>query len=96
MRRFRALAGGGRCCSSVVARVLRPAPRLPSAPQGPAAQRIDGLWWFMFWIALGVAAVVIGMLLFGLFRKRKPDEPIDRGGGEKAVVILGIVAPRSS
>jgi cytochrome c oxidase subunit II len=67
----------------------------PSAlqPQGPAAQRINGLWWFMFWIALGVAAVVIGMLLFGLFRRRKPGEPVDRGGGEKAVVILGMVAP---
>jgi cytochrome c oxidase subunit 2 len=62
-------------------------------PQGPAAQRINGLWWFMFWIALGVAAVVLGMLLFGLFRRRKLGEPVDRGGGETAVVILGIVAP---
>jgi cytochrome c oxidase subunit 2 len=67
----------------------------PSAlhPQGPAAQRIDGLWWFMFWIALGVFAVVIGMLLFGLFRRRKGGESVARGGGEKAVVLLGIVAP---
>jgi cytochrome c oxidase subunit II len=67
----------------------------PSAlhPRGPAAQRIDGLWWFMFWIALGVFAVVIGMLLFGLFRRRKGGETVARGGGEKAVVLLGIVAP---
>ncbi|MDP9233264.1 MAG: cytochrome c oxidase subunit II [Actinomycetota bacterium] len=62
-------------------------------PRGPAAQRIDGLWWFMFWIALGVFAVVIGMLLFGLFRRRKGGDPIARGGGERAVVLLGIVAP---
>jgi cytochrome c oxidase subunit II len=66
----------------------------PSAlhPRGPASQRIDGLWWFMFWIALGVFAVVVGMLLFGLLRRRR-DEPSDRGGGETAVILLGIVAP---
>jgi cytochrome c oxidase subunit II len=62
-------------------------------PQGPAARRIDGLWWFMFWIAVGVFAVVIGMLLFGLFRRRRGGEPIAIGGGERAVVLLGIVAP---
>jgi cytochrome c oxidase subunit 2 len=47
----------------------------------------------MFWIALGVFAVVIGMLLFGLFRRRKSGESVARGGGERAVVLLGIVAP---
>jgi cytochrome c oxidase subunit II len=66
----------------------------PSAlhPRGPASQRIDGLWWFLFWVALGVFTVVIGMLLFGLFRRRR-DEATERGGGETAVVLLGIIAP---
>jgi cytochrome c oxidase subunit 2 len=71
-------------CSSASPSALR--------PRGPAAQRIDGLWWFMFWIALGVFCVVIGMLLFGMLRRRKPDS-VERGSGETAVVLLGIVAP---
>jgi cytochrome c oxidase subunit II len=62
-------------------------------PRGPAADRIDGLWWFMFWIALGVFVVVVGMLLFGLLRRRRDGERVERGGGETAVVLLGIIAP---
>jgi cytochrome c oxidase subunit 2 len=46
----------------------------------------------MFWIALGVFAVVIGMLLYGMFRRRK-GESVDKGGADTAVVLLGIVAP---
>ena len=59
-------------------------------PYGRAAQRIDGLWWFLFWIALGVFCVVVGMLLFGLFRRHRSE---GRAGGEMPVILMGIVAP---
>lgn len=61
------------------------------APAGRNADRIEGLWWFLFWIALVVFSVVIGMLLFGLFRRNRAEQ--SRGGGEKVVVILGIIIP---
>jgi cytochrome c oxidase subunit II len=83
-------------CLTAAAVAVVPARALASpstlSPHGPSARRIDGLWWFMFWIAVGVFCVVIGMLLFGMFRRRGPESP-QKGGGEMAVVLLGIVAP---
>jgi cytochrome c oxidase subunit 2 len=46
----------------------------------------------MFWIASGVFCVVIGMLLYGIFRRRK-TEHVDKRSADTAVILLGIVAP---
>jgi cytochrome c oxidase subunit 2 len=49
----------------------------PSAldTKGPAADRIAGTWWFMFWISLAVVLFVGALLVFGMFRRRRSDRP---------------------
>lgn len=60
-------------------------------PFGPAAARINELWWVMFWIAAVVCAVVFVFLALAIFRN---------GGGRRArplsvrfVVIAGAIIP---
>ncbi len=45
--------------------------------KGPAADRIAGTWWFMFWISLVVVLFVGALLLFGMFRRRRPERHAD-------------------
>jgi cytochrome c oxidase subunit 2 len=50
-------------------------------PAGPQAGRIEGLWWLMFWVELGIFIVVMGFLLAAVLRRRErargeeSDEP---------------------
>lgn len=44
------------------------------APQGPAATRIASLWWLMLGLGAGVWLFVMGLLLMGLFRRRRAPE----------------------
>ena len=52
------------------------APLTTFEPAGPFAREIDSLFWLVFWIATGVFALVMGGLVFILFRFR------DRGGDD--------------
>ena len=40
-------------------------------PAGPEAQKIDNLWWLVFWIATAIFVVVEAALLFTVFRFRR-------------------------
>ena len=60
-------------------------------PQGPAAARINELWWVMFWIATVVCVVVFVLLLFSVVRPRGAQR--GRPLSERFVVISGAVIP---
>ena len=55
--------------------------------KGPAAARIAGTWWFMFWISLAVVLLVGALLVFGMFRRR-------RNAGPTADDPHGVTSPR--
>jgi len=65
-------------------------------PAGPGAHRIDWLWWAMFAIAAFAFLVVIGLLSYGLLRRRgetttTPD--LDDRGGLGTVLLGGVAFP---
>jgi cytochrome c oxidase subunit 2 len=65
-------------------------------PAGPAADRIAGLWWLMFWISLGVLAVVLAMLVVGVARASRsatPDRKARVSWGEPLIIVAGVVIP---
>src|SRR6185312_2003994 len=48
-------------------------------PHGVGAAEITGLWWVIFWMAVGVFVVVEGLLVFAIFRfKGRPEDPAPR------------------
>ena len=66
-------------------------------PAGPAAARIDDLWWLMFWIATIVFLIVLATLGYALWHRREatPDGPMATGDewGAKWIFLGGVVAP---
>ena len=66
-------------------------------PAGPAAERIDDLWWIMFWIAAVVFLVVLAALGYALWHRRASthDAPTATGDewGAKWVFLGGVVIP---
>ncbi|HEV8419829.1 MAG TPA: cytochrome c oxidase subunit II [Actinomycetota bacterium] len=65
-------------------------------PEGPGADRIAGLWWFMFWVSAVVVAVVTALILIGVLPGRRNRGP--RGAGAprwagRLVVVGGVVVP---
>ena len=59
---------------------------------GPSAHRISLLWWGLFGMAVVVWTVVVFLLVWALVLRRGPNVT-PRGGGEKTVVIAGIIIP---
>jgi cytochrome c oxidase subunit II len=59
------------------------------APQGPAAERIAGLWWIMLGLAGAIYTVVIALLLIGLFRRRQSEPEGERRPTDGRAWILG-------
>jgi cytochrome c oxidase subunit 2 len=59
---------------------------------GPAARRIEGLWWGLFVVATAVWLVVVFLIVWALVLRRglhvKP-----RRGGERFVIVAGAVVP---
>ncbi|MGQ0603931.1 MAG: cytochrome c oxidase subunit II [Anaerolineales bacterium] len=51
------------------------------APQGPAAAQIAGLWWIMLGLSTIIFLLVMGLLAWGLWRKR----PIPANGSMRAL-----------
>ena len=64
-------------------------------PAGPAAARIEGLWWLIFWIATAVFAIVLGFLIVALLRGRREHIDVRKEvrWGEPFIVISGVVLP---
>ena len=63
-------------------------------PSGPSAERIEGLWWFMFAIAAGVVAFVTALLVFATLRRRRGIAGEEEPGWTKGLIVGGgIVFP---
>jgi cytochrome c oxidase subunit 2 len=68
-------------------------------PAGPQATHISHLWWLMFWVCTGVFVLVLGFLLYTVFRPRQQPQPVTAPAAElwttrvviAAVVITGLV-----
>ena len=39
-------------------------------PAGPQATHISHLWWLMLWVCTGIFVLVMGFLLYAVFRPR--------------------------
>lgn len=61
------------------------------APKGQVASDLEKIFWYSTWTAVGVFVVVMGLLLFAIFRPRG-EEP-SRLHGDRFVVIGGLVVP---
>jgi cytochrome c oxidase subunit II len=71
-------------------------PASATDPAGPGADRVARLWWGMFAVSAIVFLIVIGLLLWGVFRRRPSgsDAPVvDDRGGLGWVIGGGIVLP---
>ncbi|OZM77201.1 cytochrome c oxidase subunit II [Pseudonocardia sp. MH-G8] len=62
-------------------------------PAGPAAERVAGLWWLLFWIAVAVSAVVVAMVGWAVLRRRGPRTRVRPAGGRSFVLVLGVAVP---
>src|SRR5205814_6565544 len=65
------------------------------SPDGPSADRVAGLWWLMFSIAMVVLLIVLGFMLVAVLRRRATTE-VERSEpawGTRFVVISGVVIP---
>jgi cytochrome c oxidase subunit 2 len=66
-------------------------------PAGPAAERVEGLWWPMLWISVAVFVVVAALLVRASLRRGgSQDESVDRSEvrwGEPFIAIAGVFVP---
>jgi cytochrome c oxidase subunit 2 len=65
-------------------------------PGGPAAQKIDNLWWMVFWIATVIFVLVQGALIFAVlrFRRRKgEDRQVKQVHGNTRFEIMWTIIP---
>lgn len=65
----------------------------PLQPRGPAAAGIATLWWVMLGLATAVFVLVMGLLGYGLFRRRRDGEAGEVPGGERFVLAGGVLLP---
>jgi heme/copper-type cytochrome/quinol oxidase subunit 2 len=63
------------------------------APQGPAAERIAGLWWIMLGLAGAIYALVLALLLIGLFRRRRLERERHTTDGRAWILGGGVALP---
>ena len=63
-------------------------------PNGPGAARVAGLWWLLFWISAAVFVVVCVLVVVAVARGRGTRDMLVRGGGgERLIVIGGVLVP---
>ena len=75
-------------CASDAPSVLEPA--------GPAAARVERLWWLLFWISMVVFVIVLALMARALRDRGRIEDPVDDSEvpwGEPFVAIAGVVAP---
>jgi cytochrome c oxidase subunit II len=83
-------------------------PQNSLAPAGEVAREIDGLFWLVLWIAVGVFVLVQGLLIFAMIRfryRRGRDTPVQVHGNNRlevmwtvipALILAGIAVPTVS
>jgi cytochrome c oxidase subunit II len=64
-------------------------------PRSPAAAALADLWWLMFWLAMAVFGVVMGLALFAVYRsrRRQPDDPEPFVTRHSFLLIAGVIVP---
>ena len=62
-------------------------------PASPAAEAIEWLWWFMFWVCTVVSLIVFLLLAVGLIRRRQRGSEPTAPLGNKFIIVSGIVLP---
>jgi len=64
-------------------------------PRGIGADRIERLWWPVFWIATFFFAVVVALLIAAILRSRRRDVEIKREvrWGVPFIVVAGVIVP---
>ena len=90
-----------RVCLLVVSVLYTGCAGLQSAlhPAGPQATHISHLWWLMLWVCTGIFVLVMGFLLYAVFRPRQQNQTAIVPATERrtaravvaAVVITGLV-----
>jgi cytochrome c oxidase subunit II len=64
------------------------------APEGPQARKIDGLFFLVFWLAVGVFVLVEGLIVFAAIRyRRRPgrEHPVQVHGNTKLEVMWTVI-----
>ena len=65
-----------------------------TTPHSTEARVIDRNWWLLFWLAVGVYILVMGMVLVAMLRRRPlPDGDQMRRLDNRFIVIGGLVLP---
>lgn len=64
-------------------------------PQGPSAQKIHDLFWWMMWVGGAIFLIVVSMLAIGMLRARKKTEPqpLTFIQSRNLVLLSGVVIP---
>jgi cytochrome c oxidase subunit II len=62
-------------------------------PTGYGARRVAGLWWLLFWIAVGVFVVVVALLGWSLLRRRRAGTQVRAGDAVRFIVVAGLILP---
>lgn len=94
LTRLAALAGASLLLASCSLIEIKDAPLTTFEPAGPFADRIDGLFWLVFWIAAAVFALVMGavIVIVVVFRdKEGRKEPKQTHGSPKLEVIWTVI-----
>lgn len=97
--RTRRLLGGAAIAFSILLLSGCSAEDAPSIlePGGPAAERVETLWWPMLWISTAVFLVVAGMLVRAAVKGRRDvSEGVDKSPvswGEPFIVVAGVFIP---
>lgn len=94
LTRLAALVGVSVLLASCALIEIEDAPLTTFEPAGPFAERIDGLFWLVFWIATAVFVLVMGAVLVIVVLFRDKDgrrEPKQTHGSPKLEVIWTII-----
>ncbi len=93
--RITALAGLALLLGACAFIEIEDAPLTTFEPAGPFAERIDGLFWPVFWIAVGVFVLVEGAILVAvfLFRYKEGAQEAKQIQGNPKLEVLWTVVP---
>lgn len=66
-------------------------------PQGPVARVMEDLWWIMLWVGVAVFVLFLVLLVGGVLRRGRSDEPAATGTGAaehgRWLLLGGVVLP---
>lgn len=70
-----------------------PSPTSTLDPRGPAAARLADLWWLMFWLSIAVFVLVMGVLVYAVYRARRNRGSPPPLSDLKLIVGGGVIMP---